>query len=343
LRLILPLATTGLVLLWAVWPILKGMAVQWETRPDYSHGWLVPLLAIVVLWSRRSSETDSTLATFGKILVGGAVVAWAMGSVEQREWQAAAAAAVFVVGSAVLFIEWAGSEKTSGPNWLGIGLLAAGGALQLCGAIYYFEWFERLAIVPLVMGAVLMVAGRKAFWWSLPATAFLVFMVPLPYRLEIALREPLKDLGTSTSTYLMQTLGMPAYAEGFVISVGEAKIGVVEACSGLRMLTVFLALSAALAVIVDRPAWQKWVLFFSAFPISLIANILRITATGTCYVNGWDRLAEVTFHDLAGWMMMPLGIVLLLAELWILDRLVVTEVDRPMAVGIGALASPAQK
>jgi exosortase len=333
---------SGLVLLWAEWPVLKAMAIQWDRNPDYSHGWLVPLLSVVILWARRSATSDTSLAAIGKILVGASAVAWAMGSVEHREWLAAAAVAVFVAGVSILLVEWSG-EKTPTSSWFGLVLLAAGGGLQIAGAYGYFEWFERLAIVPLVIGSVLMICGRRVFWWSLPATAFLVFMIPLPYTLEVALRDPLKGVGTTISTYIMQTLGMPAYAEGHVIAVGDARIGVVEACSGLRMLTVFIALSAALVVIVDRPLWHKGLLLLGALPIALIANILRITVTGSCYVQGWDHLADVTFHDLAGWMMMPLGIALLLIELWFLDRLVVTEVDRPVIAGLASVAGPVQR
>lgn len=342
LQAIIPLSLVGLALQWATWPVLKGMALQWEDSPDYSHGWLVPVLAILILWSRRSLTGDTTLATAGKLLIGLAVAGWMTGSIETREWVCAASVGSFVVGSAILIVEWAGQAQAT-PSWLGLVLLLVGAFLQLSGAYFYYEWFDRLAIVPLVAGCVLLICGRKIFWWALPAIAFLVFMVPLPYRLEIALRDPLKSIGTSISTYLLQTLGMPAFAEGFVISIGEAKIGVVEACSGLRMLTVFIALSAALVLIVDRPWWHKILLLFSALPIALLANILRITVTGMCYANGWDHLADFTFHDLAGWMMMPIGILLLLAELWFLDHLIVTEVDRPFVTGLTpAGATPAK-
>ena len=45
----------------------------------------------------------------------------------------------------------------------------------------------------------------------------------------------------------MQTLGRPALAEGNVILLNDVELGIVEACSGLRMLVVFFALSTAVA------------------------------------------------------------------------------------------------
>lgn len=50
------LAAGGLlaaVAAWAYWPTLKEMVAAWEREPDYSHGFLVPPLAAVMLWTRR--------------------------------------------------------------------------------------------------------------------------------------------------------------------------------------------------------------------------------------------------------------------------------------------------
>src|SRR5947209_16670667 len=35
------------------WSTLSRMAQRWEQEPQYSHGFLVPVFALVVLWSRR--------------------------------------------------------------------------------------------------------------------------------------------------------------------------------------------------------------------------------------------------------------------------------------------------
>src|SRR5438552_2486740 len=39
---------------WCYWPTVRTMAERWSTDPQYSHGFLVPLFAAVVLWSRRA-------------------------------------------------------------------------------------------------------------------------------------------------------------------------------------------------------------------------------------------------------------------------------------------------
>src|SRR5687768_6249249 len=42
----------ALALLWSVWPTLLTLAERWSRDPHYSHGFLVPLFAVVVLWFR---------------------------------------------------------------------------------------------------------------------------------------------------------------------------------------------------------------------------------------------------------------------------------------------------
>jgi exosortase len=159
-------------------------------------------------------------------------------------------------------------------------------------------------------------------------------MIPLPFSIEVALQRPLRTFGTVTSTYIMQTIGLPALAEGNVIVVRDYRIGVEEACSGLRMLMIFFALSTAVALISERPLWERIVIVASAVPIALVTNIMRITVTGIFYLTGNEKLADLVFHDLAGWLMMPFALGLLWVELWVLSRLFVEEEQRPLVAGL---------
>jgi hypothetical protein len=61
------------------------------------------------------------------------------------------------------------------------------------------------------------------------------------------------------------------------------------------------------------------VIVASAIPIALIANIARITITGVLHETVGERIASIVFHDLAGWLMMPLAVILLGIELRLLD------------------------
>jgi exosortase len=200
-------------------------------------------------------------------------------------------------------------------------LLAAGLASRLSGAFFHYGWLDEIALLPCLAGVILLVGGWRALGWSWPAIAFLAFMVPLPYRVATALAGPLQQFATLGSTFLMQVIGVPALAEGNVILLEKGEIGVVEACSGLRMLVVFFALTTAVALVVRRPLLERLIVLVSAVPIALVVNLLRITATGILHEWVDSKTANAFFHDAAGWFMMPLALVFLWLELWVLSRL----------------------
>jgi exosortase len=204
------------------------------------------------------------------------------------------------------------------PSLWGIPLLAAGVAVRLTGAYYYYPWLDPASLLASLAGLVLLAGGWPALRWSWPALAFLVFMLPLPYQLKIALAMPLRRAATLASTYVLQTLGLPALAEGNTILIHDVQIGVVEACSGLSMLVVFFALATGLAFVIRRPLWEKGLLVASAVPVALAANIIRITVTALLYDWVGGEEARAFFHDWAGWLMMPLAIALLWGELRLL-------------------------
>jgi len=224
--------------------------------------------------------------------------------------------------------------------WWGIPLLAAGILARLAGTYAYFDWLDAASLLPCVAGIVVLFGGWPALRWAWPSVAFLLFMIPLPYRLETALSHPLQGIATRGSTYVMQTLGLPALAEGNTILLSRGRIGVVEACNGLAMMLVFFAFATALAIVINRPWLDRAVILLSAVPVAVIANVLRITATGVAQELGSPEAAQAIFHDFAGWLMMPVALGLLWAELWLLSRILVVRAraTQPMAPPVGALA-----
>src|SRR5262249_21113442 len=139
----------------------------------------------------------------------------------------------------------------------------------------------------------------------------------------MALAQPLRGVATAVSTYALQILGWPALVEGNVIVIDDVRLGVVEACSGLGMLMTFFALATAVALLVERPLVDRLIIVGSAVPIAVLANAARITATGVAYQTAGAEMAHALFHDLAGWLMMPVALALLALELWVFSIVLV--------------------
>jgi exosortase len=222
------------------------------------------------------------------------------------------------------------------PSLLGMPLLVLGLAVRLAGG-YGFVSLEALALIPCVAGAVLLLGGWAAWRWAWPAVLFLGFMIPLPYSMSLWLSGPLQRLATISSTFIMQVLGLPALAEGNVILLDEQKIGIVEACSGLRMLMVFFALSTAVVLVTKRHWLDQSIILASAVPIALLSNLIRVTTTGLMYEAGHGELAHAFFHDVAGWVMMPLALGMLWVELKVMSHLFI---DVPAPARAAAVPAP---
>ena len=170
--------------------------------------------------------------------------------------------------------------------------------------------------------------------------AFLLFMFPLPAVLENTLLMKLQTCATIISTWTLQLLGVSAAREGNMIDDRHAgePLQVAEACSGLRMLTIFGAMTVALVMIIDRPWWDKLIILLSAIPIALVSNVMRIVSTGLLYMLfGQDTpWLSTIIHDWAGFAMMPIGLGLLWIELAMLSRLTI-----PVDVGrIRVISAP---
>ncbi len=207
--------------------------------------------------------------------------------------------------------------------WWSLPFFLVGAACRLLEAKFYLPWFGPFSLVPTLTGVVLLTGGWPLCRWAWPGLLLLLFMLPLPYTLEVWLAQPLQQVATVAATYALQTFGHPAFAEGNVIYINEQQIGVLEACNGLGMLVAFFALSAAMAIVIDRPPAERVVVFVSAIPIALLMNLLRITVTGLAHVTLGSKIANGMFHDAAGWMMPPAALLALWLELKLYDRLFV--------------------
>ena len=225
---------------------------------------------------------------------------------------------------------------------LGLAVLLASFAVRLVAARFRIVTIDMYTFVPAVTAVFLMVGGWSVIRWAWAPLLFLIFMFPLPDEATRYLLGPLQTIATSMSTFALQTLGLEAYREGNQINIGEMKLGVVDACSGLRMLTIFCALAVGLVMVGKRTWWENGVILASAIPIALIVNAVRITVTGVLFQVADSEFAERVFHDWAGLVMMPMAIGMLFTEQFILSQLFLPETDaRAVLVGVdGAAPQP---
>lgn len=263
---------------------LQQVVRAWNS-PQYEHGYLIPLIAIALIWLRRKPF----------------------------------------------------SEPAAVDRWIGVGMLTFGLMMRVAASNFGFNIANYVSFVPCLLGVFMLVGGRKTMAWASLPILFLTLMFPLPDFVITSVLQYLKSLATVSSLFLLQSFGVEAYRDGNVIRLDQMEMGVIEQCSGLRMVMLFSAMAAALALILThRPLWERIVIALSAVPIALASNVARITFAGLLYnVGGSDGVVQAISHDMAGLIMMPMGVGLLLLEMKILENIFI-EVDTSEHLTIAA-------
>jgi len=224
-----------------------------------------------------------------------------------------------------LYVLWSRRDNifntTIKPSLWGIPALIAAQGLRIFGLFFMYSSAERLSIVVSITALVLFLFGWKMFKKLATILLFLCLMLPWPNRIETAVTLPLQRWATSSAVFCLELLGYAVTQEGNIINIGDTSVAIAEACNGLRMITAFFVIGTLVALLVRRNCWQKLIIIASSLPIALLCNTIRLTITSIIFtfVNGekWEQL----FHDFGGYAMMPLALAMVVAELWLIEKL----------------------
>jgi len=263
------------------------------------------------------------------LLLLAATFAWAYWPTLERlvqawDQQADYSHGYFVAPLAALFL-WLRRDKLPQASatlaWGGLSLILLSIAIRYAGVLVYLDSLDGWSIPLWVAGVIWLFWGRHVAWWAAPSVAFLLFMVPIPWRTERWLSLPLQGIATQLSCWTLQFFGQPATAAGHTILLGEHELEVEQACSGLRIFVGIFALAVAYVICVRRPWWERALLLLSALPIALVANAARIVVTGLLYQLVSGEAAQKFSHDISGWVSIPFAALLFACVLWYVDRL----------------------
>lgn len=204
---------------------------------------------------------------------------------------------------------------------LGLGLLAVAIFGRLVMELVPIPFAGDLAFLVGLAGICALTAGVEALRRFGFALFFLVFMIPLPLALYTSIASPLQLFASRIATVVLNLTDVPVLCEGNMMTLpGGIQMFVAEACSGMRQLTGFLALTAAVAYLSSRPTWYRLAVIASAIPIAITANVMRVILTGYIMYYVDPSFAAGTYHTLEGLLMMGVGLSLLRGVCWILDQ-----------------------
>ena len=245
---------------WLWFHLINNLWWQWATDPQYSYGFVMPLLTAALLIRRWHHFSGAPLQN-----------ARPNGS------------ALLVVMIACLVLPYLPTRllEEAVPEWRPIGWVLAIETigLSLC-AIYLVKGWPGVA--------------RFAF-----PVCFFFTAVPWPTILEQPIIQHLSRANAAMVVNVMAVLGVPAIQHGNVIEVTTGLVGINDACSGIRSLQSSLMISLFLGEFYFMNWTRRILLVPAGFFLAMFFNVCRTSfLTFLAATKGIAAISQ--YHDEAG-------------------------------------------
>ncbi len=208
--------------------------------------------------------------------------------------------------------EWLPLISEPKPLWsvaLGVGLILLALTLRMTGILGRLLSVEGISFPIMLAGLMCIAGGVRAVYINAAAITFFCFMLMIPNQVDLMLRGKLQEAATLGSVFTLQTIGVPTMNQGNVLTLPHAEVGVVEACSGIRILASLGAIAFAVCVLLE-PSWiHRGLILASVLPIALFVNITRVVITALGHEYYPEQSERI--HDAAGWLMILMSVLLL--------------------------------
>lgn len=286
-------------------------------RPDPARLAVFAAAAAAGLWLYSRYGTDSAVAAEGKSIFGWVATHWRnMPDDFRTNW------AMLAVCALAVWIDRARLAKAPvKASWGGTAVVALSLLLHVVG---FRSQLPRLSLASVATG----LWGLSWSVWGWQVARILAF--PAAYMLLcftnslfVEVTMPLRLLASKFAVALLQGVGIQAVNRGTVVlsaAGGGFTFDVADACSGLRSLVTMTALAAPYAWYTLPRPWQRVALFALSVPLAMVANALRIFTLGV--VAEWIgmKLAMQLYHDLSGYIVFFISLLLLMAAGSILNE-----------------------
>ena len=204
------------------------------------------------------------------------------------------------------------AETIARPMNSGLIVVLLGLMLLIVGKISSEFFAQRLSFIVVLLGLTAFFGGRPFLSLFASPVLYLIFMIPLPAIIWNQIAFPMQIFSTTLTEKVIYAMGIPVFREGNVLHLAETTLEVVAACSGLRSLLTMFALAGALAFFSGFSRWRKTALFFSAAPVAILANIIRLTGTAFLANIYGAKVAEGFLHEFSGLVVFFLGLLMLI-------------------------------
>jgi exosortase len=239
----------------------------------------------------------------------------------------------FLVPLVSACLAWQYVRRVGGPGEgnvpAGLVWLSGGCFFHLAAVVLWWPPIDCVALMAMLHGLAVLAGGREwARGFRFPIL-FLVFLFPLPAALTERLAVELQGIVTALATDVLSFF-LPVHRDGSTILLPGSRVEVGEACSGLRQLIAFAALTLIVVHLSGRGRLFKELLLLAGPMVAIVANLLRVLLMACLLWNFGPRGISqtpilpglgLTYHDAWGLLTMTAGLGLLVAVAWWLGKI----------------------
>lgn len=298
----------------------------WRVKEDYTFGWLVPVFTLYVVYDRW----PQLVARLREAADAPAWPRW-------TRWTLNLAASLGMLFGALFFLLGSFYRAGAGTSHPGTFAITTGmGAIVL--ALLFFNaptpnpaarrdrtaarGWRALFTEPRFRVAALFIFPVLVWIVSAPIVSVIENQLSLFLRHKVAV----------AVTFCFEMLGYPLEQQGNVLVLPDGgRVGVEDACSGIRSLTACLFAGSFLGAVFFDRFWKKVALVAAAMLFAFGTNIGRgLFLTGWAYAHGADAISG-TVHDAAGYAVLGVTCVGLVLLVPILNLRIETGDEEPAA------------
>jgi exosortase len=217
---------------------------------------------------------------------------------------------IFIVPLVAIFLVWVRRIrlrhcKPSG-RIIGPFVVAVGWFFNSMGFYSGVQSFWHGGAVLVVVGCMLSVLGKNVIFRFFPAFAVLIFLVPAPARIRLAVAGPLQNWTASITQRLLEAGGVVnTEVNGNALTINGHAVLVAEACNGLRMVFSLIMVGFAFCFAMPLKNFVRVLILLTSPLAAIFCNVVRVIPT--IWMYGYEPDYAPTFHTYAGWAMLPLA------------------------------------
>ncbi len=199
-------------------------------------------------------------------------------------------------------------------SWWGPAVITIGWAISMIGFNHAIQTLWHGGAVLVLVGCLITAAGTDPIFKFLPAFLVLAFLIPVPGMIRQRIAIPLQTTTASVTQWIFEAGGANVGRSGNVLTINGVEVAIAEACNGMRMVFSLALVSFAFTFGLPLRNSVRILVLLACPVIAIAANVMRMVPTVWVY-GSFPPAAAKLFHDVSGWLMLPLAFLAMLGVL----------------------------